>query len=132
MSAFVLFFVLFAIVAVILIAKVRSDAKQRGADAPATLPDARLAGTRRRRGIVERILEPGAYAYALGICAVLSALLCGVLAYIQARPTPPHRRTYRIVDPINGTVETRDLTERELHEQYESVGETLRAIQPNQ
>lgn len=123
-------FLLFSIVSTIVIAKIRADARAAAKAGTVPLPNARLAGA--RPGFKQRIHQPGAYAYGMGTSALLSAITCGVLAFIHHRPTPPERRTYRIVDPFTNTVETRELTDQELREQYESVGDTLRRIRPGQ
>lgn len=116
------------IAAVILIAKVRADARRRADAGQASLPSARVAGSRLR--LAQRIHEPGAYAYGIGACALLSAMICTVLGYIHHRPDPRERRAYRIVNPLAGTVETRELTEQEFHDQYESVPDALKRTPP--
>lgn len=127
LPVFALFFVVFSMVSTILIAKIRADDKQRDAEgSKAPLPRANLAGA--RRTYLQRLREPGGYFLGIGSSALLSLGVCLVLSYIHSRPSPPQRRTYHIVDPLRGTEETRDLTEQELHEQYETVGSELHRI----
>ncbi|CAN5916230.1 hypothetical protein BH11MYX2_BH11MYX2_00650 [soil metagenome] len=101
LNGLILFFVVFAIFAVLGAFKLRAD----------HAPD-RTMGVR-------------PIAIALAAAALCSFITCFALNYSSLQPRPEARREYNVIDLDTNTSQRRMLTDKELHEQTTTFGEAL-------